>query len=69
MSEGEAVAADAFLGENGAFQEGWMDNLPEDKALYNDYHAQWVALGKYYCKTKPDCGSCPLRKICQKAES
>jgi hypothetical protein len=30
MSETEAVAAESYLGEDGAFQEGWMDNLPED---------------------------------------
>jgi len=29
MSE-TAVAADAFLGEDGAFQDGWMDSLPAD---------------------------------------
>ena len=27
---GEPVLADAFLGENGALQEGWLGNLPED---------------------------------------
>lgn len=50
-------------------QKLFMDNLPEDTALYNDYHAQWVALGKYYCKTKPECGDCPLREICRQTES
>ena len=26
----EAVAAETFLGEDGAFQDGWLGNLPED---------------------------------------
>ncbi len=26
----EAVAADAYLGEDGAFQENWLDNMPKD---------------------------------------
>jgi hypothetical protein len=30
MAETEAVMADAYLGDDGAFQEGWLDNLPED---------------------------------------
>lgn len=31
MSNGtEAVAAETYLGEDGAFQEGWLDSLPED---------------------------------------
>jgi len=50
-------------------QRLFMDNLPEDTALFNDYHAQWVALGKYHCKTKPVCKGCPLREICRYAES
>ena len=29
MSNGDAIAADAFLSDNGAFQDGWLDNLPE----------------------------------------
>lgn len=26
----ETITADALLGDDGAFQEGWLDNLPED---------------------------------------
>ena len=29
MSETEAVAAESYLGDNGAFAENWMDNLPD----------------------------------------
>jgi endonuclease-3 related protein len=37
---------------------------PKKTALYNDMHAQFVELGKNYCKTKPLCDSCPLIEIC-----
>lgn len=41
------------------------DNLPADAALFNEYHALLVALGKDYCRPrKPDCGGCPLAEGC-----
>lgn len=45
-------------------QRLFTDNLPPDIELYNDYHAQFVALGKDFCRNKPRCGGCPLREIC-----
>lgn len=45
-------------------QTFFMDNLPEDVALYNDFHAQIVHLGNAVCKTVPDCGACPLKTAC-----
>lgn len=39
--------------------------LPKDAALYNEFHALLVALGKDYCKkSKPRCPECCLRKEC-----
>ncbi len=39
----------------------FMDNLPEDAKLYNQYHALLVNTGKYFCKKKtPECQRCPL---------
>jgi endonuclease-3 related protein len=36
-------------------------NLPRRAALYNDFHAQLVAVGKRYChRQSPDCAACPL---------
>jgi endonuclease-3 related protein len=32
--------------------------------VFNELHAQIVILGKTYCKKKPDCMNCPLKKIC-----
>lgn len=37
--------------------------LPREVALYNDFHAQVVALGNRYCRSRPDCGSCPLQEL------
>ena len=37
------------------------DHLPRDPALFNEYHALLVAVGKAYCRNVPRCGECPLR--------
>jgi endonuclease III related protein len=43
-----------------AFEAG----LPADSALYNEYHALLVRVGKDYCKrSAPRCESCPLAKM------
>ena len=42
----------------------FMENLPTDEKLFNEFHALLVQLGKNYCKTKPVCEKCPLRKEC-----
>jgi len=42
--------------------------LGPDVALYNDYHAQIVALGKDTCRPKPHCGACPLAADCPTAD-
>jgi endonuclease-3 related protein len=41
----------------------FMQYLPHDKELYNDYHAQIVALGHNICKNKPKCQNCPLEEL------
>lgn len=39
----------------------FMDALPPDTALFNEYHALIVRTGKDFCrKTKPRCAGCPL---------
>ncbi len=46
-------------------QQFFMQNLPPDTALYNEYHAQIDALGHHIClKSKPRCGDCPLNDLC-----
>jgi endonuclease III related protein len=45
-------------------QELFMRTLPEDVALYNEYHALLVRLGKELCKKgTPLCNSCPLQGL------
>ena len=45
-------------------QAYFMDHLPSDPQLYNEYHALLVRLGKEYCKKKePRCDECPLKEI------
>jgi endonuclease-3 related protein len=45
-------------------QEMFMDNLPRDAALFNEYHALLVMAGKHYCKKKtPLCERCPLWEV------
>jgi len=41
-------------------QDLFHRNLPTDTALFNDFHAQIVAAGHYYCKRTPACETCPL---------
>jgi endonuclease-3 related protein len=38
----------------------FMDNLPDDKKLYNEFHALIVRVAKDFCRTKPICKNCPL---------
>lgn len=45
-------------------QQFFMERLPRRAALYNDFHAQIVVLGKEVCRTRPRCESCPLGKVC-----
>ncbi len=47
--------------EYDALQHFFMENLPQDIELYNEYHAQIVLTGKTYCRKKPLCDTCPLK--------
>lgn len=46
------------------YRELFMDHLPADPALFNEFHAQLVYLGKDYCRKKPLCPECPVQEIC-----
>ena len=50
-------------------QDFFMESLPEEANLFNEYHAQIVKLGKDYCKkSNPRCEDCPVSKWCQGPE-
>ena len=45
-----------------SLQEEFHNRLPLQSALYNEYHALIVTLGKDYCrKNNPRCDQCPLQ--------
>lgn len=47
-----------------AMQSLFMDSLPLDADLFNEYHALLVRLGKEFCKkSNPRCSACPLRRF------
>ena len=48
-----------------AYQRFFMDNLPSDAKLFNEYHALLVCLGKNVCRRQPLCAECCLGDICQ----
>ena len=45
-------------------QAFFMERLPPDVHLYNDFHAQIVRLGKDACRPRPRCADCPLDILC-----
>lgn len=52
------ISADATYEE---MKEWFESHLPRRLALFNDYHAQIVAVGSQYCrKRSPGCRDCPL---------
>jgi len=44
-------------------QSLFMDHLPVDEKLFNEYHALFVQLGKMVCKKIPRCDICPLKGV------
>jgi len=47
-----------------AYQSLFMQNLPADAQLFNEYHALLVCLGKNVCRSRPLCHQCCLNSIC-----
>jgi len=48
-----------------AYQTLFMNNLPADVGLFNEYHALLVRLAKDVCRKQPLCQRCCLNSICQ----
>jgi len=46
-----------------AIKELFESSLPQDVELWNDYHAQLVAVGKQYCRPRARCEGCPLESF------
>jgi len=46
-----------------AYQVLFMDNLPADAGLFNEYHALLVCLGKNVCRKSPLCHQCCLSNL------
>lgn len=42
------------------FQHLFMQSLPANIPLYNQYHAMMVYTGKDFCRSRPRCDGCPL---------
>lgn len=43
-------------------QDLFINTLPRNTRLFNEYHALFVKIGKRYCKKTPDCSGCPLEE-------
>ena len=48
-------------------QKLFMNHLPIDEKLFNEYHALFVHLGKTLCKKIPRCDICPIKGVRRKA--
>lgn len=51
-----------------AAQEMFEAALPTDAGLFNDYHAQIVATGKWFCRRRARCEGCPLARFAHDAD-
>ncbi len=60
LSRHGLIAEDSSYQE---MQELFMDSLPDDTEMFNEYHALLVKVGKEHCKKKsPVCSGCPLEQ-------
>ncbi|MBT4499616.1 MAG: endonuclease III domain-containing protein [Gemmatimonadetes bacterium] len=48
-----------------AIQSIFMDHLPQEVQLFDEYHALLVRLAVTYCKTRPQCENCCLQELCE----
>ncbi|MBZ0258941.1 endonuclease III domain-containing protein [bacterium] len=55
-----------WIGEDAKYDEMkqlFEGGLPRELGLYNDYHAQLVAVGNNFCRKTPKCEGCPLETM------
>jgi endonuclease-3 related protein len=70
----ERIFSRLGLAQNGVAYEElrtlFMDSLPSDPALFNEYHALIVRHAKERChKREPVCAGCPLFPMCAQGQS
>jgi endonuclease-3 related protein len=56
-----------LLPERAGYEETralFMESLPPEVALFNEYHALIVEQCKQFCRTRPRCAECPLAGCC-----
>jgi endonuclease-3 related protein len=44
-------------------QDLFMQHLPLNASMFNEYHALLVRVGKLHCKRRPGCQGCPLEPL------
>jgi len=64
LSRQGIISEKALYGE---VQKLFMDYLPHDETLFNEYHALLVHLGKTVCKKIPKCDICQIKGIERRA--
>ena len=55
-----------IISEKASYDEAqklFMDHLPHEESLFNEYHALIVRVVKTLCKKTPKCGICPLDEV------
>lgn len=52
-------------GDYQGLQARFMSQLPDDLAVYKEFHALIDKHAKTFCRKKPICNQCPLREICK----
>jgi endonuclease-3 related protein len=55
-----------LIGREAAYheiQELFMEHLTRDEAIFNEYHALLVRVGKRHCRRSPSCPGCPLEPL------
>ena len=52
-----------FDADYGTIKEHFESGLDRDAAVYNEYHALLVRVGKLHCRKKARCEGCPLADL------
>lgn len=66
LTRHDAVLDDAGYDD---MKELFESRLPRDAALFNDYHAQIVRVGKEHCRATAKCEGCPLERFLPRRRS